>query len=93
MHFIIFSVSRDLVYSCEKSSILFFFFFFVKPFHFSSLLTTRRSERKDPLVRCSGEFLFHGDSRDSVAERRMLLPSVKEEIVRRVVSLDGFLRS
>lgn len=92
MHFIIFSVSRDLVYSCEKSSIL-FFFFFVKPFLFSSLLTTRRSERKDPLVRCSGEFLFHGDSRDSVAERRMLLPSVKEEIVRRVVSLDGFLRS
>lgn len=69
-----------------------FFFFFVKPFLFS-LLTTRRSERKDPLVRCSGEFLFHGDSRDSVAERRMLLPSVKEEIVRRVVSLDGFLRS
>lgn len=92
MHFIIFSVSRDLVYSCEKSSIL-FFFFFVKPFLFSSLLTTRRSERKDPLVRCSGEFLFHGDSRDSVAERRMLLPSVKEEIVRRVVSLGGFLRS
>lgn len=92
MHFIIFSVSRDLVYSCEKSSIL-FSFFFVKPFLFSSLLTTRRSERKDPLVRCSGEFLFHGDSRDSVAERRMLLPSVKEEIVRRVVSLDGFLRS
>lgn len=91
MHFIIFSVSRDLVYSCEKSSILFFFFFcetfsFFLPFNDTSI-------REKGLVRCSGEFLFHGDSRDSVAERRMLLPSVKEEIVRRVVSLDGFLRS
>lgn len=42
MHFIIFSVSRDLVYSCEKSSILFFFFFcetfsFFLPFNDTSI--------------------------------------------------------
>lgn len=94
MHFFIIQCLERVYlvyYSCEKSSILFFFsfFFFGETFSFFFLpffnATTRNAsirERKDRWVRCSGGFLFHGDSRDSVAERRMLLLSVKEEATR-----------
>lgn len=65
---------------------LFFFFFcetfsFFPPFKLND--TSASIREKGSLVRCSGEFLFHGDSRDSVAERRMLLLSVKEEVYQR----------